>query len=423
MATALTPAYAEALERARLDLAGSSVSAEPFSRSKTSNWVAKGGGLPHFIQHMAHDIQESDPAKSESAAIAIAISQCKKLAAKGNAKAAKAIAEWEALKAKNAAKKAVNASADTDEEAIGLLLSGAWDDESVPVGVLPGETALDLAGYTLALQDARLDLAVFNEGDHPRLHGKFAKKGVTAADLNPDKITASNAKKYQAAVIGARDFSDKRQKGGMVGPSRDQLDKGFAHGELRGSAGFKGSGMSFDHPVHGKHEIMRGSGDKYTVKHPDGETSTHDGLPDAVAHLRALGKKPETQDVRAQVGALADGAKVKINGHEVVKRKTKGGYHYEVDGRRVAGHSNVVDLVHGKPLIPGGTVEEALAKGERRRRPKPEASGDAKPPEVSQSAWDGMTKAERETWMRTRGNRGKPGPHGTVPVSTSGRGL
>jgi hypothetical protein len=71
---------------------------EPFSSSKTSNWVARKGGLPTFIQHVAHDIMEKG-GKTESAAIAIAISQAKKWAAKGNRQAAKAVAQWEKMKA------------------------------------------------------------------------------------------------------------------------------------------------------------------------------------------------------------------------------------------------------------------------------------------------------------------------------------
>jgi hypothetical protein len=83
---------------------------EPWSRSKTSNWVARGGGLPDYIQHISHDIAEKRGIP-ESQAIAIAIGVVKNWAAgKGNvdattrAAAAKAVAEWEKLKAKNAAK-------------------------------------------------------------------------------------------------------------------------------------------------------------------------------------------------------------------------------------------------------------------------------------------------------------------------------
>lgn len=80
---------------------------EPFSTSKTSNWVAKVGGLPNYIQHVAHGILRSG-AKSVSDAIAKAIGVVKRWARGGggvdaNTKAAaqKAVAEWEEKKARS----------------------------------------------------------------------------------------------------------------------------------------------------------------------------------------------------------------------------------------------------------------------------------------------------------------------------------
>jgi peptidoglycan hydrolase-like protein with peptidoglycan-binding domain len=84
---------------------------EPFSTSTTSNWVARGGGLPAYIQHIAHDIMDKQ-GKSESNAIQIAIGVVKRWAAGGGkvdantrAAAAKAVSEWDALKAKAKGKK------------------------------------------------------------------------------------------------------------------------------------------------------------------------------------------------------------------------------------------------------------------------------------------------------------------------------
>jgi peptidoglycan hydrolase-like protein with peptidoglycan-binding domain len=77
---------------------------EPFSHSKTSNWVARAGGLPTYIQHVAHDIIESGSITDTSHAIATAISQAKKNAAKGNKQAAAAVAQWEAMKSKKGGK-------------------------------------------------------------------------------------------------------------------------------------------------------------------------------------------------------------------------------------------------------------------------------------------------------------------------------
>jgi uncharacterized OB-fold protein len=78
---------------------------EPFSSSKTSNWVARVGGLPAYIQHIAHDLMEKR-GKTESNAIQMAIGIVKRWAkGLGNvdsntrAAAAKAWSEWLAKRA------------------------------------------------------------------------------------------------------------------------------------------------------------------------------------------------------------------------------------------------------------------------------------------------------------------------------------
>jgi hypothetical protein len=88
------------------ELAGCSLDEKP-----GSNWVQEAGGLPGYICEIAKDIHE-ERGKTVSQAIAIAVSRVKVWAAGGDnvdaktrAKAAKAVAEWEALKGKNEAKK------------------------------------------------------------------------------------------------------------------------------------------------------------------------------------------------------------------------------------------------------------------------------------------------------------------------------
>lgn len=83
--------------------------------SPKKNWVEKSGGLPNYICKIAKGIMKSG--KSKSQAIAIAVSRVKKWAAGGDgveadtkAKAAKAVAQWEALKAKNKKNQVVAAS-------------------------------------------------------------------------------------------------------------------------------------------------------------------------------------------------------------------------------------------------------------------------------------------------------------------------
>lgn len=102
-------------------------SPEPFSSSRTSNWVARAGGLPAYIQHIAHDLMEKR-GKSEQNAIQMAVGIVKRWAkgvgnvtADTRAAAAKAVAEWEAKKA------ASHASAADDSELIGHLLQEGVD--------------------------------------------------------------------------------------------------------------------------------------------------------------------------------------------------------------------------------------------------------------------------------------------------------
>lgn len=71
--------------------------------SPKSNWVEDAGGLPKDIESMAIHIMESGVERSH--AIAAAIQRAKVLAAKGKARWIKAVAAWEALKAKARAKK------------------------------------------------------------------------------------------------------------------------------------------------------------------------------------------------------------------------------------------------------------------------------------------------------------------------------
>lgn len=84
---------------------------QPFSTSKTSNWVARGGGLPDYIQHVAHGLVRSGHSTSEAIGMAIGIVRRwarggGKIDKNTQAAATLAIGEWEKLKSANAAKKA-----------------------------------------------------------------------------------------------------------------------------------------------------------------------------------------------------------------------------------------------------------------------------------------------------------------------------
>jgi hypothetical protein len=68
-----------------------------------SNWVDKAGDLPEYIAAVAKHIHY-DSGLSISHAIAAAVQKCKKDAAKGNARAIKSLAQWEAMKARSGGK-------------------------------------------------------------------------------------------------------------------------------------------------------------------------------------------------------------------------------------------------------------------------------------------------------------------------------
>jgi len=109
--------------------------------AKKDNWVDHAGSLPDYICKIAKAVKRDG--KSTSAAIAIAVSRVKKWAAGGDdvdadtrAKAAKAVAQWEALKAKAKGGGVVKASRNDGSTFIALsnipsynmnLIRTAWE--------------------------------------------------------------------------------------------------------------------------------------------------------------------------------------------------------------------------------------------------------------------------------------------------------
>lgn len=119
----------------RLSEAGSLAKAstpEPFSTSKTSNWVARRGGLPPYVQHIAHDLM-ADPKhpRTESEAIKLAIGIVENppaaWGAEAKAAAAKAAAEWKAKRGTSspgsAAKSGAKSLAESRRRAPGISLA------------------------------------------------------------------------------------------------------------------------------------------------------------------------------------------------------------------------------------------------------------------------------------------------------------
>src|SRR5438309_501927 len=111
---------------------------EPWSSSRTSNWVARAGGLPDYIQHISHDLHDKR-GMDESRAIAMAVGSVKRWCRGGGnvhantrAAACKAASEWEALKAKSGGKG---------------VKEGAVDFEALDVAALSAEDRRVSEGY------------------------------------------------------------------------------------------------------------------------------------------------------------------------------------------------------------------------------------------------------------------------------------
>ena len=111
-------------------------SSASLDRSPGKNWVENSGQLPPYIRKLARAIEKDGHSLSE--AIAIAISQVKRWAKGGEdvdadtrAKAAKAVAQWEKLKAKNKAKQIVKMSREDGSEFLELSNVSSFNTEVV----------------------------------------------------------------------------------------------------------------------------------------------------------------------------------------------------------------------------------------------------------------------------------------------------
>ena len=111
-------------------------SSASLDRSPKKNWVENAGQLPPYVRKLARAIEKNG--HSLSSAISIAISRVKAWAAGGDdvdadtsAKAAKALAQWEALKAKNAAKQVTKLSREDGSEYLMLSNISSFNTEVV----------------------------------------------------------------------------------------------------------------------------------------------------------------------------------------------------------------------------------------------------------------------------------------------------
>lgn len=132
------------------------------------NWVEKVGGLPSFIKRIAKHIFYDSPGMTVDHAIASAVNRVKKLAAKGNAKAIKALAEWTGKKA--AAHSLGYSDEDIEYYDMALLVQRK-------------KTAYSTAGNNSSAKSTGVRGSAFEEHKHPRQQGgKFGTK-LSPGDL------------------------------------------------------------------------------------------------------------------------------------------------------------------------------------------------------------------------------------------------
>lgn len=151
------------------------------------NWVEKVGGLPDFIKRVAKHIFYDSPGMTVSHAIAAAVEQCKKWAAKGNPKAIAAIAQWEAKKGashvKSGVKKAARKLSEDEIEVVDLGFGNAHL-------VMKPKTAYSVLGNApSAGKGTGVRGAAYDERKHPRqAGGKFGQK------ISPSELIAARRK-------------------------------------------------------------------------------------------------------------------------------------------------------------------------------------------------------------------------------------
>lgn len=160
------------------------------NRSPRSNWVEKAGELPAYVREIARGVEKNG--KDLDAAIPIAIARIKMLAAKGNPKAIKALAEWEALKAKNGKKYDSDLLEHLESKAVALLeqIDAAYGFlyEAGEFKADDADDADELAA--LELDDTPADVDVLAEFDaiDAKTDLGLETKNLEAATLDPAEL-------------------------------------------------------------------------------------------------------------------------------------------------------------------------------------------------------------------------------------------
>src|SRR5690349_20814371 len=147
------------------------------------NWVEKVGGLPDFIKRIAKHIFYDSQPMTVSHAIAAAVERVKVLAAKGNAKAVAALAQWEAKRGR------AHAMGYSEEETLVYDLAYLQQRR---------ETVFSTYGNSTSARGTGVKGASYDEAKHSRTSGgQFAQK------LSPGDLIAAR-RKIEGALTNLR---------------------------------------------------------------------------------------------------------------------------------------------------------------------------------------------------------------------------
>ena len=151
------------------------------------NWVEKAGGLPDYIKRIAKHIFYDSPGMTVSHAIAAAVERVKKLAAKGNPQAIRALAQWMAKRGKSRAMEDVQVGAVVVD-----LISG---------DIHPAQRrrlAYSTYGNSTSSRGSGVKGASFDESKHVRTTGgQFGNK------LSPGELNAAR-RVVESGIINLR---------------------------------------------------------------------------------------------------------------------------------------------------------------------------------------------------------------------------
>lgn len=391
--------------------------ARPFSASKTSNWVARAGGLPHYIQHVAHALVKNghDTSKAISMAVGIVRNWAE---GKGHvhpaikAAAAKAIAEWEAKRgaahATSAAKSVAKVGEDWSdltpvrrvEEAYFVLLDVGSGLGGERLGEMLAEAKLSSKARDAL---AASDFAIPGKRAYPIHDESHARNALARAAGKPEEATVKAAVKKRYPKIGkAEEEARERGEFELLVAEAAALIEAAPKWMLPIAAtrpGFK--------PL--KPEKKKGSStnSEFNRLHPRG-TGAQGGR-----FVRKGSSGAEVSAVQRRLGISETGT---YGGHTIkrVERFQKN-HGLQVDG--VVGTQTVAALrgqAGAKKVAPG-----ALTKGDRRylrrytRRTSPSSGGSStmRPP---RSTGGGSSSSPRAGYAKSGVPGGASGPSSTI---------